>query len=197
MSISPITLTGSTTAGMSTEEVDRLRQNVQIAYNELHPRESSRPESEVYALIQRHTRLDARLQELAQRYSDIETVLAGVKTYAAQNEQPAVRYLKEARKVLHGALVKAATDYLNQAGLEGASVPVERGLPVRIVRADVLLGTNEDPALPLSMVIAAIDRACAEGGVQLPAAVIAALPHQFAQMRAALSSKPAVVKKQR
>ena len=98
----------------------------------------------------------------------------------------------------HGALVAASTRFLNEQRLEGMTVPAGKGLPpLRIVRADVLLGTNEDPALPLSMVVAGLDRACAEAGVELPAAVVKALPRHFAAMRSTLSAKPAVVKKQK
>lgn len=196
MSIAPITLTGSTTRGMSAQEVERLKVNLDTMFVRLHPREASRPDSEVFALIERKP-LDQRLEVLAQLYSDLEGVLGQYKAFAQEKESKQVAYLKDARKVVHGALVATSTQFLNEQGFEGITLTPAQGTPLRIVRADVLMGTNEDPVLPLSMVYAGIDRACAEAGIQLPANVLQALPRHFAAMRAALQAKPAVVKKQK
>ena len=195
-SITPLTLTSGATHGMSAQEVENLTRNVQTLFARLHPRDASQPESEIYALIQALS-LDQRVQALGQLYTDIDSVLGQYKAYAREKESKQLAYIKDARKVAHGALVAASTAFLNAQGLEGIVLNVDRGAPLRIVRADVLLGTNEDPALPLSMVVAGLDRACAEAGVELPAAVVKALPRHFAAMRSTLSAKPAVVKKQK
>lgn len=196
MSIAPITLTSGATRGMSANEVEALKLELHNLYRNLHPRDASQPMSEIYAAV-RNLTPDGQLAELAKLYGAIESVLGRYKEYAKEKESREIQYIKDARKVTHGALVAAATRYLNEQRLEGITITPERGAPLRIVRADVLLGTNEDPALPVSMVVSALDRACAEGGVELPAAVVAALPRHFALMRATMSTKPAVVKKQR
>lgn len=196
MSLAPIVLTGGTTRGMTPTEVEALKRNLQTLYSQLHPREASQPESEIYAQIERMS-VENRVAWLAQRYADIESVLEQYKLYARENESKHVAYLKDARKVVHSALAAAGTAYLNDQRLEGVEVSVERGAPLSICRADVLLGTNDDPALPLSMVVAAIDRACAAVGVELPGAVLAALPAHVAALRATMSTKPAVIRRKR
>ena len=196
MSIAPITLTGSATRGISAEEVATLKRDLAVLYAQLHPREGSQPDSEIYGRIKGMSTED-RLRELGQLYQDLENVLTRYKVLSREKERKEVAYVKDARKATHGMLVKAATTFLNDQRLEGIVLTPSRGAPLQIVRADVLYGTNDDPAVPLSSAIAAITHACAAAGVQLPGDVIAALPHYFADMRAAMSSKPAVIKKQR
>lgn len=196
MSIAPITLSSGATRGMSAQEVQQLSDDMAALFRNLHPRDASQPMSEIYAAV-RNLPPEQQITELASIYGAIQNVLSRYKQHMLAKERKEIVYFKEAQKVAHGALVAAATRYLNDQSMEGITVTIKTGPPLRIVRADVLLGTNEDPALPLSQVTAALDRACAEAGVQLPPEVVLSLPRHFAQMRSTMSTKPAVVKKQR